>query len=200
MLHRRLSSVCPSSTDSTTPISSVCSDSPENKANARTKLTKSFTLDATYQIAIWSNVEAGLGITAGSLATLRPLLRMWTGSHSDPYYNNNSGFPSAFPGGRSRSASRQLGGCDNRPFPLGSLDDSGHRLRPDKLAVTVTTIHSQRDPNDLYSTSPTSSEERLTSDRSSPRDIGLGIHRTFEVTQTSTERIDSERIAVREHV
>ncbi|KAJ5783546.1 uncharacterized protein N7518_009223 [Penicillium psychrosexuale] len=157
-------------------------------------------LYATYQIAIWSNVEAGLGITAGSLATLRPLLRMWTGSHSDPYYNNNSGFPSAFPGGRSRSASRQLGGGDNRPFPLGSLDDSGHRLRPDKLAVTVTTIHSQRDPNDLYSTSPTSSEERLTSDRSSPRNIGLGIHRTFEVTQTSTERIDSERIAVREHV
>ncbi|KAH1952284.1 hypothetical protein KXV69_001916 [Aspergillus fumigatus] len=30
---------------------------------------------ATYQISIWSNVEAGLGITAGSLTTLRPLVR-----------------------------------------------------------------------------------------------------------------------------
>lgn len=157
----------------------------------------SLILDATYQIAIWSNVEAGLGITAGSLATLRPLLRLWTGSHSDPYYS------SGFPGGRSRSASRPLGGAENRPFPLGSLDESGQsRLRPDKLAVTVTTIQSQRDPDDTYSTSPSNSEERLTIDRPSPRlpDLGLGIHRTFEVTQTTTERDDPEGIIVREHV
>ncbi|PLB35405.1 putative integral membrane protein [Aspergillus candidus] len=33
-------------------------------------------LYATYQISIWSNVEAGLGITAGSLTTLRPLFRL----------------------------------------------------------------------------------------------------------------------------
>ncbi len=31
--------------------------------------------DATNQVAIWSNIEAGLGITAGSLAPLRPLSR-----------------------------------------------------------------------------------------------------------------------------
>lgn len=97
-----------------------------------------------------------------------------------------------------------MGGAENRPFPLGSLDDSGQsRLRPDKLAVTVTTIQSKRDdPEDNYSTSPSSSEERLTIDRPSPRlpDLGLGIHRTFEVTQTSTERDDAERIIVREHV
>ncbi|OQE43399.1 hypothetical protein PENCOP_c003G06346 [Penicillium coprophilum] len=151
-------------------------------------------LYATFQIAIWSNVEAGLGITAGSLATLRPLLRIWTGSRSDPDYN------SGFPGGRSRSASRQLGGVENRPFPLGSLDESAQsHLRPDKLAVTVTTIQSQRDHDDIYGTSPSSSEERLTIDRPSPRlpnDIGLGIHRTFEVTQTSTDRHDAERIAM----
>ncbi|KAJ5205748.1 hypothetical protein N7491_003627 [Penicillium cf. griseofulvum] len=154
-------------------------------------------LYATYQIAVWSNVEAGLGITAGSLATLRPLLRIWTGSRTDPDYS------SGFPGGRSRSASRPLGGSENRPFPLGSLDESGQsRLRPDKLAVTVTTIKSQRDPDDSYGTSPTSSEERLTIDRPSPRlpnDIGLGIHRTFEVTQTTTDRHDAERFAM-EHV
>ncbi|KAJ5972513.1 uncharacterized protein N7479_002431 [Penicillium vulpinum] len=153
-------------------------------------------LYATYQIAIWSNVEAGLGITAGSLATLRPLLRKWTGSRSDPEYS------SGFPGGRSRSASRQLGGGENRPFPLGSLDESVQsHLRPDKLAVTVTTINGQRDHDDIYDTSPSSSEERLTIDRPSPRlpDLGFGIRRTFEVTQTSTDRHDPERIA-REHV
>lgn len=33
-------------------------------------------LDATLDIAIWSTVEGGLGITAGSLATLRPLFRI----------------------------------------------------------------------------------------------------------------------------
>ncbi|KAH1318004.1 hypothetical protein KXW98_006021 [Aspergillus fumigatus] len=33
-------------------------------------------LYATVQIAIWSNIETGLGITAGSLATARPLFRV----------------------------------------------------------------------------------------------------------------------------
>lgn len=32
--------------------------------------------DATVDIALWSQTEQGLGITAGSLATLRPLLRL----------------------------------------------------------------------------------------------------------------------------
>ncbi|KAJ5573846.1 uncharacterized protein N7459_008273 [Penicillium hispanicum] len=32
-------------------------------------------LDSTYQIALWSDVETGLGIIAGSLITLRPLFR-----------------------------------------------------------------------------------------------------------------------------
>lgn len=32
--------------------------------------------EVSTQVAIWSNIEAGLGITAGSLTTLRPLVRM----------------------------------------------------------------------------------------------------------------------------
>ncbi|KAJ5322119.1 hypothetical protein MYU51_002933 [Penicillium brevicompactum] len=155
-------------------------------------------LYATIQIAIWSNIEAGLGITAGSLATLRPLLRVIMGSRTDPDYS------SGFPGGRSRSASRHLGGHD-RPFPLGSIDDAQHsRLRPDKLAVTVTTIKSQRDV-DTYagSSSPSSSEERLTFDRHVPNvegEMGLGIHRTTEVTQTTTDTHENGRRTTREHV
>ncbi|KAJ1334080.1 hypothetical protein MN608_04083 [Microdochium nivale] len=35
-------------------------------------------LFATVDIAIWSTVEQGLAITAGSLATTRPLLRLWS--------------------------------------------------------------------------------------------------------------------------
>lgn len=120
------------------------------------------------------------------------------GSRTDPEYS------SGFPGGRSRTASRQLGG-NERQYPLGSIDDSVQsRLRPDKLAVTVTTIKSQRDV-DTYagSSSPCSSEERLTFDRYLPKvqgDMGLGIHQTLEVTQTTTDTHENERRIAREHV
>lgn len=39
--------------------------------------------DATANISIWSNVEAGLGITAGSLVTVRPLFRFFRGTGYD---------------------------------------------------------------------------------------------------------------------
>ncbi|PYH49734.1 putative integral membrane protein [Aspergillus saccharolyticus JOP 1030-1] len=166
-------------------------------------------LYATVEIALWSNIETGLGITAGSLATLRPLVRHWLGSHSDPNYYGRSPF-----GGP--SGSRRMGGgashnharSHDRPVPLGSLDDTAvqGRLRPDKLAVTVTTIHSQRGP---MNSSSNSSEEQLTaglsdsgskdsrgSRRGEPDSKGSaggyrgggfgGIQRTFEVTQTSS--------------
>ncbi|PLB46462.1 putative integral membrane protein [Aspergillus steynii IBT 23096] len=168
-------------------------------------------LYATVEIAIWSNIETGLGITAGSLATLRPLLRHWLGSRADPSYS------SPFPG---PSASRRAaaGASRDRPFPLGSLDnDVQSRLRPDKLAVTVTTIQSQsqHDPEQSWRggpSSPNSSEERLTIAQPSPiavhdggGEMGLSIHQTFEVTQTSTGGLPGggsgeERVGVREHV
>ncbi|KAL4783187.1 hypothetical protein BJX76DRAFT_348781 [Aspergillus varians] len=52
-------------------------------------------LYATTNISIWSNVEAGLGITAGSLVTLRPLFRWfrgtgYEGSNSRPYGRTGS--------------------------------------------------------------------------------------------------------------
>ncbi|PWY95436.1 putative integral membrane protein [Aspergillus sclerotioniger CBS 115572] len=159
-------------------------------------------LYATVEIALWSNIEVGLGITAGSLATLRPLLRQWLGSSADHNYD-----ASPFPG---PSGSRPLnlnksggvGRSHDRPYPLGSLDDTGvqGRLRPDKLAVTVTTIQSQVDPDTRPWRGGTSnsSEERLTGSAGSggrshgtimengDLELGLGIHRTFEVTQTSS--------------
>jgi hypothetical protein len=119
------------------------------------------------------------------------------GSRTDPEYS------SGFPGGRSRSASRQLGGKD-RQIPLGSIDDSVQpRLRPDKLAVTVTTIKSQRDVDTYDPSSPSSSEEGLTFERYLPNvqgEIGLGIHRTTEVTQTTSDTYENKRRIVREHV
>lgn len=39
-------------------------------------LDSNMVLEATTQISIWSNIEASLGITAGSLATIRPIIRV----------------------------------------------------------------------------------------------------------------------------
>ncbi|OJJ37910.1 hypothetical protein ASPWEDRAFT_108934 [Aspergillus wentii DTO 134E9] len=150
-------------------------------------------LYSTYQIAIWSNIETGLGITAGSLATLRPLLRKVLGSSGGRDYT--SGLPH-------RSSSRMPGVSHDRPYPLGSVDRDAPRLRPDKLAVTVTTIQSQNhDTWTNISASPHSSEERLNVQHptlpgisETGGEIGLSIHRTVEVTQTMDES------SIREHV
>ncbi|KAL3443361.1 hypothetical protein BJX65DRAFT_320602 [Aspergillus insuetus] len=167
-------------------------------------------LYATVEIAIWSNIEAGLGITAGSLATLRPLLRHWLGTTtSDGDYNNASPFPG-------RSGSKRISrGTRERAFPLGSLDNSSlqGRLRPDK-AVTVTTVHTQNDERDVQAQglgwrggSVSSSEERLTMERERHGGrgveanvgigMGMGIHQMIEVTQTSS---DVQSTSVKEHV
>ncbi|ODM21332.1 hypothetical protein SI65_02175 [Aspergillus cristatus] len=68
----------------------------------------------TTNISIWSNIEASLGITAGSLTTLRPLIRFFrkasTGSHS---YSRN---PGSYP------LSSTLG--NNTPYHQSKLEDA----------------------------------------------------------------------------
>lgn len=73
-------------------------------------------------------------------------------------------------------------------MPLGSLDVNGNELRPDKLAIMVTNIESQRDTTNSWqqSSSPNSSEERLTTtEHTSTGKMEVGIHQTFEVTTTA---------------
>ncbi|KAF7585905.1 hypothetical protein BBP40_009887 [Aspergillus hancockii] len=50
-------------------------------------------LYATVGIAVWSNIETGLGIFAGSLATLRPLLRMLRPGTGRSYFENQTSTP-----------------------------------------------------------------------------------------------------------
>ncbi|KAJ6082816.1 hypothetical protein N7467_006951 [Penicillium canescens] len=154
-------------------------------------------LYATVQIAYWSNLEVGLGITAGSLATLRPLLRHWLGTYADPSYS--AGFPKeSF--GRPTGASRQ------RPVPLGSMGaNERSELRPDKLAVVVTNIETERDLDGSWphSSSPSDSVERLTvQQHTMPGKMEVGIRQTFEVTQTTEDGFYGEgsRWTAREHV
>lgn len=89
------------------------------------------------------------------------------------------------------------------------MDGTAQRdLRPDKLAVMVTNIESQGDVENTWagsSSSPSSSEERLTVDHATPsnqRKMEVGIHQTFEVTQTTLDGDVEERSyrMAREHV
>ncbi|KAJ5182078.1 hypothetical protein N7449_012225 [Penicillium cf. viridicatum] len=134
-------------------------------------------LYATVQIAYWSNLEVGLGITAGCLATLRPLLRHWFGSRADPSYS--AGFPKETYG-------RRTGASQQQPVLLSSMNGTERgELRPDKLAVMVTNIESHRDLERSWPqpSSPSSSNEGLTIQPPPPGRMEVGVHRTFEVTR-----------------
>lgn len=64
-------------------------------ANQSGKYSLTVLADNTYQIGIWSYIEAGLGIIAGSLATLRPLGHfLWRRSSTSRNYHHSRGsFP-----------------------------------------------------------------------------------------------------------
>lgn len=128
--------------------------------------------DSTYQIAIWSVVETGLGITASSLFTLRPLFR-WLLDEKLSYGRNT------------RSQGR-----DYNKYPLSSLNNdglrvahhSGNRSGNDGKMVNTATIPPLRD----FMTG-NSSEEALYPE---PNPITSGnyvtVSRTF--VQTISER------------
>ncbi|RHZ63767.1 putative integral membrane protein [Aspergillus thermomutatus] len=82
---------------------------------------------ATYQISIWSNVEAGLGITAGSLTTLRPLVRfLRDGSSASRSHQRQPGsYPLSgnMPKGLTRRSKPDEGGEDARRLWTGMADE-----------------------------------------------------------------------------
>ncbi|KAJ5111522.1 hypothetical protein N7532_002057 [Penicillium argentinense] len=126
-------------------------------------------IDATSNISIWSNVEASLGIAAGSLVTLRPLFRWFR----DP---SSAG-----------TRSKRTGGS----VPLSSVnavrsDPSGPQywrpdLDPDDSHAVITTIHTSNQG------SRTSSQEDL-----NPKPghgtffSGVNVQKTFFVSEHET--------------
>ncbi|KAJ5383993.1 hypothetical protein N7517_001904 [Penicillium concentricum] len=130
-------------------------------------------LYSTYQIAIWSLIETGLGITAGSLITLRPLFQWLLDAHST--HNHKS--------------PRQ--GMYSKPYRLSSLPSEAIResqntrywrpdVDPDNNKSTVVAVSSQR--RDKLSIS-NSSQEALYPEPLSPNHVT--IQKTF--VQTVTE-------------
>ncbi|KAJ5776623.1 uncharacterized protein N7511_001634 [Penicillium nucicola] len=133
-------------------------------------------LHSTFQVAIWSVIETGLGITAGSLITLRPLFRwLLDGTRT---YNRNPPGP---------SHSRQY------KYPLSSLklgsshDPSYWRpdLDPDDSKSIIITVSSPRRQH--FTLASHSSEEPLYSELTlTPSRNQVTIQKTFE--QIVTER------------
>lgn len=135
----------------------------------KTTLTASNLTDATANISIWSNVEAGLGIAAGSLVTLRPLFRWFR----DPSSN-----------GGSKSKSKRT---PRSSMPLSSINairsnTSGTPYwRPDlegeDSPTVITTIHTSNH------TSRTSSQEDLNPTNGGTFFQGVNVQKTFYVSE-----------------
>ncbi|OQE46764.1 hypothetical protein PENCOP_c001G00809 [Penicillium coprophilum] len=130
-------------------------------------------LYSTYQIAIWSLIETGLGITAGSLITLRPLFRWLLDTNST--HNHKS----------------PLQGKYSKPYRLSSLQSQAIResqntkywrpdVDPDNNKSTIVAVSSQR-KNKLSLSN--SSQEALNPEPISPNHVT--IQKTF--VQTVTE-------------
>ncbi|KAJ5875065.1 uncharacterized protein N7473_012412 [Penicillium subrubescens] len=127
----------------------------------------------TYQISIWSNVEAGLGITAGCLTTLRPLIRfLRDGSSASRSRNNRT--PGSFPlssnpaQGGYRSSRSKHDRDDSHHLWTGSENDEYH-------GVTTTIMGSQR-PN------PTSSSEEDLNPMNQHQPAGWKVERSVRVS------------------
>lgn len=136
--------------------------------------------DATIDIAIWSNIEMGLGITAGSLATLRPLVRKLLGTYSDKEHNYS--LPKMRSGGRRGKGQQQplrLASRDNL-----SMEHHDDTLRDDKVIVTTTAVRTHQGYS--WTEGPRSpggdSQEHLRPED----DANINVHQTFNVTVTSS--------------
>lgn len=127
---------------------------------------------ATTDVAIWSTVEEGLAITAGSLATLRPLFRVLANKFND-YYGAVSAKRS-----KNMPSAMQLGHTGQDSKAPAQLD-----LVPNKNRSLWT---SQVDPCDTRN----ESEEDLNKANLGSQDIF--VRRSFHITEDRDgQRFDS---------
>ncbi|KAE8380959.1 hypothetical protein BDV26DRAFT_110369 [Aspergillus bertholletiae] len=124
-------------------------------------------LYATTDISIWSNVEAGLGITAGSLVTLRPLFRWFRGTSY----------------AATHSVKRTTGS-----FPLSSMNGNNGTQQSKNDRAATTFWRPDIDPEDSHaivttvhtSASGNSSQEDL-NPKQHPMN-GVNVHKSFYVS------------------
>lgn len=153
----------------------LCTFLPLHDVNSRDP--PNISLDSTYQIAIWTIIETGLGITAGSLITLRPLFRwLLDGSMS---YGRNGRTPERS-SGQYRLSSFKHDGAKHSQDP--------NLWRPDTDANTKTLVEIASSPRSPTSSDANSSQEALNPgpNSSGQRSGGVTIERSF--VQVVSER------------
>lgn len=82
-------------------------------------------LGATTDIALWTDIEVGLGIFASCLATLRPLLRVML-NKSEQSHRQSDRLPS------------------NNPFERNFIEQGAGgagKFRPNNIGITLATVH-----------------------------------------------------------
>ena len=136
-------------------------------------------LGATTDIALWANIEVGLGIFASCLATLRPLLRVVLGQSrsylSAPYQNSD----------RLRSNDPH-----SSPFKRNvpeQIADPARRFRLQNNGITLTTVHSMAGGYDRNG-----SDDHLNQlpQIQNPKQEYL-VQKTFEVTATESMPLEN---------
>ncbi|BCS21693.1 uncharacterized protein APUU_22125S [Aspergillus puulaauensis] len=126
-------------------------------------------LYSTYQIAIWSIIETGLAIIAGSLITLRPLFR-WFLDGTSSYRNRSDGK-------RHSGAKYALSSITpNEPAPAPGFNDP-HYWRPDVNANENTMVTS-------VTASVGRSNEHSSREALTPLSDGIGHERQLSVERT----------------
>jgi hypothetical protein len=146
----------------------------------RTLLTAIYSLDATVGIAVWSNIETGLGIFAGSLATLRPLLRMLRPGTGRSYFVNQASTPPLRTWANSQDR--------NDALPLSSFhapeDEQLHTLKGNVRA----SIPIETGPG-MTSSSVGTEDELSDLELVPPRDLDpyqINVRRDFKVTSSGS--------------
>jgi hypothetical protein len=133
--------------------------------------------DSTYQIAIWTIIETGLGITAGSLITLRPLFRwLLDGSMS---YGRNGRTPERS-SGRYRLSSFKHDGAKHSQDPSLWRPDTDAN---DKTVVEIASSH--RSP---LSSDVNNSQEALNPGQNSSSQLNGGVTVERNFVQIVSER------------
>ncbi|KGO63253.1 hypothetical protein PEX1_069330 [Penicillium expansum] len=130
---------------------------------------------ATYKLSMWSNVEAGIGITAGCLTTLRPLVRFLRDGSSNGTSNSfrlSTNVAGAF---RRSAPSKQISRDDGHQLWTGTGSDEYHGV-----TTTISTAQKQ----------PSSGEEDLTPYSNDPdarwkveRSVRVSVHNSISETQ-----------------
>jgi hypothetical protein len=136
-------------------------------------------LDSTYQIAIWSVVETGLAILAGSLITLRPLFRWFLDGSSSykhqhtPQQKTNKKYVLS-----TLTANASMPGIEDPKYWRPDLGEDPHTV----VTSIMAPLGRSMDDNSTVALSPILPP---------PRKISVCVHQTFAVYKDPSSPVAS---------